>query len=499
MRIKSLALAGPLLVALSSTKANPPRYVASWLPFEEDVGGYWSVPMDGDETPDFVVSVSSRERSRELWIYLQRADGSLPARPDRRVVVKRDIVAFSFADLREEPGTELLLFTRSSCYSLSTRKPGYAGNVEKLFAWPFVCDVPQQQILPRLPSVFDLDGDAVPEVLTPGIDGYGLFARKAKGTERAYQLVARFRVKPSLQSRGDPRRRVVFGKLGNASEEPFGDLVSRDGGASGGNALLEQHRWLPAPALADADGDGRLDLFYLEGRELKVFPQARDGRFPESPAWHGSLGGGGPVRLADLDGDRRVDLIASETKSAGEEVIRLFKNRGGGFQTDEPDQVMKFEGYGVEAQAIDIDGDRTPEFVVSSYHISAAGAVVSGGKVDRRLLVYRRDSRWLFDRRPVSFYEETFTPKEIKGIGQRINLDGDLKGKGGRDALLVNRDGALEARSLAEGLQVSAEPFWRFAPRKLVLEFKVLDLNRDGRSDLVLKHSRALTVLVSSP
>jgi len=148
---------------------------------------------------------------------------------------------------------------------------------------------------------------------------------------------------------------------------------------------------------------------------------------------------------------------------------------------------------------IDLDGDGRAELVVSTYEISKTGALTGSGSVERKLLVFRREAEGLFGRRPASTLEERFGPDAIKGIGQQVNLEGDLLGRGRRDALLVNRDGALEAREIDGNLDMAGAAFYRFVPPRVVLDLRVRDLNGDGRSDILLGHARSLTVLVSKP
>ena len=76
------------------------------------------------------------------------------------------------------------------------------------------------------------------------------------------------------------------------------------------------------------------------------------------------------------------------------------------------------------------------------------GIVGAGGRVVRSLFAYRGDPDGAFARRPALQRQETFTAKDVKGIGQRIRLEGDLLGRGIRDAVSVETDGSLAARHI---------------------------------------------------
>ncbi len=492
-----------------------PHFQATTISFDGDVPDHWTAEMNGDSLQDLVVARWSRERGREILIYLQQEGGSFPGEPDRRIPVKKDIVAFSIADVRTEPGSELLLFTASSCFSYSTAKSGYAGNVARLFQEPFLWDVPGPREVAFLPGAADIDGDGSPEILVPGREGFALFGKAHPGQppgreNEGYELRARFPLKVQESRKRDNSGRIILPMGNQPRERPFSDLVLLEEDRSrGGDQLLKINRSLTAPLFAEANGDGRLDLFYFQekGEEegIQLFLQNRDGSFPVKRSWRGWVSNSGPIRPVDLDGDGMVDLLVRKQENSKEGNLTFYRNRGGSFSVTQPDQVMKFSGFIAAESAIDLDGDGRRELVVSTYEISKTGALI-GGRVDRRLFIHSpktgnaepgNPEGRLFRTRPASAFEEQFGPDAIRGISQSVILEGDLPGRGSRDALLVNRNGTLEGREIGRDFQIAREPFWRFVPPRTIIKLRVSDLNGDGRSDILLGHSRSLTLLVS--
>jgi VCBS repeat protein len=478
-----------------------PKFTVSRIPLPEGIKTYWTARLDGDELEDLVVGGVKPGGERELAIHFQRPDGRFLAEPDRRIALKPDIVAFSFADVRPEPGEEILFFTATSCFSFSTASAEFSGNAKKLFNFDLLCDLPDPGELVEVRTARPAGGGN-PLLILPGPDGYGFF-ELVPGQEPA-ALRGNLAGDPApAQKRGGRRLSIVVGR--DRQRDPFEGLVISESPAraasDGSDPLLDVKRWLPAPALVDADGDGRPDVLHIVrepgGRFLLVY--ARDGEGGiGAPRRSGPFPGDGPLILADLDGDRAVDLIAGDPDGADHQVYRFFKSRGGSFDATKPDQVMKFSGYGVKASVVDVDGDGRPELVVSSYEVPVTEAV-TGGRIRRGLFVHRRDPERVFEPRPALKHEETFGARDVKGIALRIDLGADLLGRKLHDALLVDRDGALAAHHLGADLAIEGEPFWRFTPEKMILGFRPLELNGDGRSDIIIQHTGLLTVLVSRP
>jgi hypothetical protein len=484
--------------------ADAPRFTASAIPMPEGSAGHWLADLDGDRRLDLLTGAAKRGAGRELRVHLQRSGGDFRSEPDRRIVLKADIVAFSVAEVRAEAGEEILFLTGSSCFSYSTALEGFAGNARKLFAWDLLLDLPDPDELIHLEAPAASKGGGPPLLVLPGAGGHGVFGLSGPGGEAGMHLLARLPEEPEgRRSRRESSRKIEL-NLGGLKDESFEGLVvtAAGRGGEGGGDFLKVESWLPAVVAADADGDGRLDLLRLardpSGRLLKIHLQDAAGRFPESASWSGPIAGDGELRAVDFDGDGRADLLDEAAEGFGDSVFRFYKNRGGRFEGASADQVMKFSGFDVRAELADLDGDGRPELAVSAHEIPASSAL-SGGRVVRSLFVYRADPERVFSSRPAFKHEENFDAKGLKGIGQRIRLGADLQARGLRDALLVDRDGSLEAKHFRKDLSLESEPFYRFTPERMILRFRALDLNGDGRSDLVLSHSRSLTILVSRP
>jgi hypothetical protein len=147
-------------------------------------------------------------------------------------------------------------------------------------------------------------------------------------------------------------------------------------------------RWSPSPdAVAmtggglcwlDYDGDGRLDLFAVNGfsqaergrwRRAGGLPTTRlfrneGGRFKDVTAESGAgfaVRGQGCV-AADLDGDGRTDLLVTTAERS-----LLLWNEGGSFSEGAEDAGVAASGWRTGAAAGDLNGDGRPELFVAGY------------------------------------------------------------------------------------------------------------------------------------
>jgi hypothetical protein len=481
----------------------PLRFAAAEIdPAGGDYTGHWFGDFDGDGLSDLALGLHDAERGRRLEIHLQRPDGKFPAASDRRVEVKRDIIAFANADLRPEPGDELLFFTRGAIFSYASAKADYSGNAEKALDWELICEVPDPK---RLLRIERLGPEA--EFLVPGAAGFGHLALVESGGRRTLVERARLPAPSSLaigsSSKGGGGRLDFTGESGFSFEtrKAFEDLLL-DARAGARGRLIDSEHWMDAPALADVDGDGKDDWVIIESenkeRRLSVRLRLADGSFSSEAQRSGPLPDDGRLRLEDLDGDRRADLWSRGEEDKDGIRLRFYRNRGGEFRFDAPEQVLKVSGRGIEVEAVDLDGDRRLELAVSSFEVPATGAL-GEVKVTRALVIYRGEAEGFFGRRPASRIEETFSAREFKGLAQRIRPGVALGGAPARAALLVERDGAASARRFDAQLRLESEPFWRHVPRWTILELHAHELNGDGRTDVVLRHLRSLTILVSRP
>ena len=110
------------------------NYVSYELRRDNNWDALFTEDMNGDGNKDLIYSHYDPVLGRELWIHHQNNDGTFSANP-QRIEIKTEIIGAGFADLRKDPGKEIILLAGSGVFSLSTAINGYAGNLEHLIDW----------------------------------------------------------------------------------------------------------------------------------------------------------------------------------------------------------------------------------------------------------------------------------------------------------------------------------------------------------------------------
>lgn len=500
----------------TGTMAQPAanlNFIATELPRPEWPQDVQLADMDGDGLQDVIVPFWSAATGRQLQIFLQDNNLRFPAQPSRIVDIRSEIVAVAFADIRPEPGAELLLFTGSSVFSLSSALPGYSNNLRRLFDWPLTAAVPDPQVTRFLETPVDATGDGFIDLLLPGVDEYGWFTG---GPDEQFTLSHRFTTINTEVDESDlpaPPGRISSEISFNAQDGLKVDVSVRSGSlfedflqhdTDNNETLLEIDHWMPAAIMAALTSADTPDLVYLNiGSDLlgqiNIKQQQDGGGFNNQPDWRGAVEMRGDFMLMDVDGDGLSDLLRL-VEDGSNWTASFYLNQGGRFDLSRADQVMRFSGYDLRLAANPIlDKSGKPQLSVSYYTIPVVAAIRDASIVRTTLLFNASTTEGVFNNRPDFMLEESFSANTVRGLSSPIMLDTDLDGDGRIDALYVTPEGALAAKRIGNDLRFDNTSFWQYVPNRSIASFRVHDINADGRPDLILDHSNTITVLVSAP
>ncbi|MCH2169209.1 VCBS repeat-containing protein [Myxococcota bacterium] len=307
------------------------------------------VDLDGDSRSDlFTVSFDGipPTEKREMRVYFQAEDGSIPDEPDWTGPLPEDATAY---DLTKAPGIvrqEVLLLHRRGLHIISF--PGRELSMREITipGDPTLALSQDERGLDRLQMVhYDLGDD--PTLVISGL-GESIL----------------------LTPSGDVLGRLDVGQRANYFLPPRpGPMISE----SQGQIYFDAARM----DSGDFDGDGRNDLIASTRHELRIFLQQPDGSFP-SHADHSiplhtiaegdHIRGTGSVHVdaEDFNADGLVDLLVVDSTGGvfrAETRSRVFLNREGSWALDSPDQIFRTSGGFATQQLLDLDGDEKPELL----------------------------------------------------------------------------------------------------------------------------------------
>ena len=508
-----LLLFSAVLAPAGFTQNN---YVAFELNRENNWDQLITEDVNGDGAKDIIFAHFDPNIGRELHIHHQQSDGNFTSNP-QRIEIKTEIIAVGFADLRTDPGKELILLANSGVFSLSTAIEGYAGNLKQLFQWDLIAAIPDLAQVQFMQNIQDINGDGHIDLLLPGETSYGLFL--GKGSEE-FELAADLQttndnltaVQRNYQESAlnasigiNPDKGVVV-ELNTSTTTPFSGFIELwEPKSTESRALLRTENWMPTAVVSELNGDNLQDIIYLniddEGLgQLNIHYQNDDQGYTSQPDWQASMETRGDMRLVDIDKDGRLDLLRL-TGDGSDWDARFFLNQNGEFNLQQPNQIMRFSGYDVRLNFIQLSLASKPVLNVSFYTIPVVDAIRNASIKRTQLLYSAEDAETgqVFARRPSSSLEESFSATNVRGLSEQMSLRFDVDGDGASDAMYITENGTLAAKKINAQLQIADQPFWEYVSPRTVFEFEVTSLNQDGIPDLVLQHGTTTTLLVATP
>jgi len=502
-------------------------------------GRFLDVDLDGRRELCLAVASGGERELRFHRVESHRIDPE----PYRTVVVKKDVIAYAFADMREEPGNELLMMGRSGFYSYSLEKAGYRGNFAPLVRGEMLFDVGDPKRLREWRFVLESRwGD---RLLVPGREGVSVWglpspsagaAVNGMPVERGVLVLGSFPAeklgtgsglsRPEEERRREKRRererkretRVTIGSSGvRIHQEADRDtllLPYEDGGAL---ELLSSGRSYGAPALADLDRDGNVDLLFAGDKELLIH-LAREGGFATEPdrveAFPPYLDRDRilpTLYLGDLDGDGDTDLVAQVRDEEGglknvENTLYCLVNDGTSLFPEKPHQLLRFKAGYLRVELADVDGDGRLDLALRKFELPGMVEAVSGLEFTLTHLVYLGQEKGTpFARKPMLRQSRVYDETTFSDILANRELDMDCDGDGIADLVEVDLKGRIAIRRLKRSSgffgggswSIEETPWKRFEVFGNIESVRVSDVNGDGIGDVVSRGDRSLTVLLS--
>jgi FG-GAP-like repeat len=266
--------------------------------------------------------------------------------------------ALSVGDLDKDGRDDLALLTKEEILLIFQREKGKLGEIERL---------PHTLGNPRMVKIVDLDGDGVSDLaMLDGGDADPIRVRFATqkgkhGPEERF-FIEPLRAYAFGQVDGKPGQELTTIEQQSGRVRVLGVGTDDDDDARRGRLSFyplppggEKGRSLD---LGDLDGDGKMDVVATDPERAQFIVYRQSGRsgLGESKTFP-SLVGGGPVKLADLDGDGKAEVyvVSEKEKQLGRSVLQ-----DGRLTFPVP---LPISGNPVALGVADLDGDKTPEIL----------------------------------------------------------------------------------------------------------------------------------------
>ena len=430
--MRNVLLSGVLAALVADAAAAKPAFRADPIASDGRTVAAELADFDGDGRTD-LMQVLFRDNppheQRLIRVTLQGEDGALPPRPTFERPLPAGAAAYDVHDLRESPGSELVLLRQSDVLVLSL-----ASASGTSWSLPF----------PGPGSVGALGDDR-------GLERIAIVYPELGREPRL--LAVQLGETTVLAAGGEVLGRLQTGGLANY-------LVPTRPGLLFFESDLRLFFDAPRVSIGDVDGDGSGDVVTSTRHEVRVFLQEADGRFDAKASRvypldllseHDHIRGSGGVtaQTTDLDGDGRADLVLSHQSGGLTDarlITRIYRNVGGGWQLDAPAQTIDSQGAIGSELALDIDRDGRPELVRVIVPFSTMGLVQTllTRTFGAEARIYPSDPKRLFASDPwvkldldIPFSFDTlrtagFLPCWTLDLNADGNLDLLLSGKGDR-------------------------------------------------------------------
>lgn len=520
------ALGLTLLAAIAAAPGDEVRHIDASLEFDGELLDHRFVDPDGDGTLSLCVAVRKKDGTRELRLHALTRRGVDPE-PEHSIAVLEDVLAYGFADVRDEPGAELLFMTRTGAYSYSLTKDGYRGNILRLATLELLYNVPDRRALPYW--AYTVKGGAGDRdlVLLPGREALAVFGPRrtteddgAREAPDPYEVWALFDGSGGeTWSPGDDEEGASMSGSGQLELQ----ISRRDqeiflSSAAVSGSLISAGESYQAPALVDLDGDGRRDLVLLVEDNLHIHMASTGGisavatRVEALPEVIADAPGSADIEFADLNGDRYLDLLVRiESDSEGfensEMRVLVLLGAEGRLVPEEPQQVFRFEAGMLRLHVADANADGRPDLLMRKFVLPSMLETVSGLEFELTHLAYfGQEGRLPFERKPDLNQTEVYGTQNIGEAIKNRKLLLDCDGDDIPDLVEVDVKGRIAIRRLkresgffsGESWELDENAWKRFDARGAVLSLDVLDVNADGLADIVSPGARSLTLLLSS-
>lgn len=461
-----------------SQAADQKTFVVHDLSVEGWILGTLTGDFSGDNLRDIAIiylPTPAQGQRRYLGLFIQSSNGVFPARPSSVSPLPATAVHFQATDVNSDGVDEVLFIDDLGVQMMSWSADGGLGQPVRLARRETIYQAGVFQGALLSPFALELNGLPGKELIIPIADGVAVFERDNKG---------------------------VFSLLNEMSVRSFGDHVNQSSRFFGRNRRRAYRIEVPQMHALDANLDGRTDLYLLWTRRASLFLQDESGNFSNSPdhsADFSSLTERATCfsQLIDCNGDNRPDAVVMKLRggiTAAECQVDIYLADQSGFLSERPDGALKLSQARATVLVTDINGDRLPELILPAVELGTASSV--------KMIMQKRGGLYLLAYKmlggkpdPEAFFRKKFSfslDYDLEAPDAEILFDwsSDYNNDGFKDLVFSNGANTLEFYYGSRRGDLPDNPSLE-VPLANVVSLSPLDLNRDGKSDLLAERANS--------
>jgi hypothetical protein len=452
---------------LSSPGLPPGQFLVGSLPH-----AVYVADINGDGTPDLVAANAS-----DGTVSILLGDGQGAFAPQQTFAVGASPQDVAAVDLNGDGRSDLpdLVVVDASGFVDVRLNTTVVGSSTLSFGTMSTFAIGPE---PDALVVADLNGDGMPDVAVANQQSEFvsvLLEQKTSGGKPIFQAQITF------ATGNGPNELAVADVNGDGNPDlvtanAYDNTISVLLGGAAGTFLPARRVYagysVRAETTADVNGDGIPDLVVVNGaganggNTVSVLLGKGDGTF-QSPLTFAVGSDPVAVAVADLDGDRKLDLVVA---NADDTVSVLLGNGNGTFQPQQTFSVGQISRGPESLLLAKVNGDGSPDIVVANYGDNTIGILINNG-------------------------DGTFQPQQTfaAGIGPYAIAAADVNGDGAVDVVATGPAQNKISVLLGDGRGTFGSPTTiavGLQPRGVAIG----DLNGDGKPDLAVAYSGENTV-----
>jgi len=513
-----LALLAAAAAAPAQEKPRKPFEVRYLAPFGRRIDTQF-YDYTGDGTMDaLVVSIDFDADPPTRWLALHAGTkAGLPEKPDQIWSVAPTTCALATANVVPEGGVDILEIAPDGISYHAFEKGMMTEEPRKLLHTRTFFTTPSNRTLPMWMSPVDLNNDKLDDLIVPVPDGYKIYFQTAPGLFGIVQKLESDLAAPKTPALAPQRFAADWERL-----------LGR--GLPSTSGFFNLHEEMPRVTPVDLNGDGLKDLASLVGSRLTVFFQSAPQKFGSGPKdrVQSQLATLDPekkddvvsvsdVQFVDINADGNMDLVVAKiegelklTESIG---TRIYYHLGTGKGKFMPDGCISIKGISLNPTFIDMNGDGKLDVLTSRLRTDlikhGVDRLLGDVTVTYEVFQFEKSSYSVV---PVFDFDIHIPIEDIQkrsGASRPMfQVPGDLSGDGRPDAVIYNpQTTKLEVRKGKQSWAASDRPVIDFEkdvaatydidkdnPPKWI---SYMDMDGDGRQDILLNYAGQLIILLS--